>query len=323
MNQFDGQFGRRRPIEGQFFSDRDRFVDKRPPVASAPEADAAFSQIIGHEAFGRRLTPIPMDQGEHAASRPACRDALQALDGRLAKVRGKVRDDEEMVFFRHAVGLRVVFGDGGVFVAQIHLDDFFDVLVEFRQTFLDLIVLGPDAPIDEGFLVIGQMHEPGKILAQADGINDGEGQFARRDRGKQSQHEGVEGSDHRGIAGIGSLEKQGALGGTGQCQRNGYPRRAGQCQTGILGNARSGQIQAQIGELRARRKLPGGRPAFDLTRIPCWRILRQQVVHGADRLVERNHRVCPIGLKFRPARFLFRRESGHGGVVGGGDLLFP
>ena len=85
---------------------------------------------------------------------------------------GKSGDDEEAVFFRDGAGLFVVFGDVRELVAQIHLDDFFDVVVEFGEALLDLRALGPDAVVDQGFLVIGEMHQPGEILAQPDRIDE-------------------------------------------------------------------------------------------------------------------------------------------------------
>ena len=63
-----------------------------------------------------------------------------------------------MIFFRHAPGLRVVFSYGGVFVAEIHLDDFLHVLVEFREPFLELSRLRPDAAVDAALLVIREVH---------------------------------------------------------------------------------------------------------------------------------------------------------------------
>ena len=77
-------------------------------------------------------------------------------------------------------GLGVVFGDGFVFVAEIHLDDLFHVFVQLRQLFLELVGLCPDAAVDVALLVIGQVHEAGEILAEADRIKNGEIQLARR-----------------------------------------------------------------------------------------------------------------------------------------------
>ena len=46
--------------------------------------------------------------------------------------------------------------------------------------------LRPDAAVDELLLVIGQVHDAGEVLAQPDGVNDGEvraGRAARRKAG--------------------------------------------------------------------------------------------------------------------------------------------
>ena len=97
-----------------------------------------------------------------------------------------------MIFFREPPGLRVVFGERGVFVAQIHLRDLLDMLVEVGEALLELWLLCPDAAVDEAFFEIGQVHDTGEVLAEADWIEDGERQAARRRAGEQAQHEVVQ-----------------------------------------------------------------------------------------------------------------------------------
>ena len=59
------------------------------------------------------------------------------LSSRLAAVSenpaGKIGDDQEVILFRDDARFLVVFGDGGIFIAQIHLDDLLHVLVEVGQ----------------------------------------------------------------------------------------------------------------------------------------------------------------------------------------------
>ena len=120
-----------------------------------------------------------MDQRVDAAPGAAGGDAQQAPGGGLAEVHREIGDDQEVVLLRDVARLLVVFGDGGVLVAQIHLDDLLHVLVQVRQPLLDLPGLRPDAAVDELLLVIRQVHDAGEVLAEADGIHDGEVQPAR------------------------------------------------------------------------------------------------------------------------------------------------
>ena len=122
---------------------------------------------------------VGVHEGEHAAARTAGDDAFEPLHGGLAEVGREVGDDEEVVFFGDDSGLVVVFRDVVEFVAQIHLDDFFDVPAEDAEAFLDLLPLGPDAVVDQAVLVVGEVHQPAEILAEPDGVDDGEGSLAR------------------------------------------------------------------------------------------------------------------------------------------------
>ena len=69
-------------------------------------------------------------------------------------------------------GLQIVFHDALVFVAEVHLDDFFHVLVQFREPGLDVIALGPDLAVDQALLVVGEVHDACEILSKPDGIED-------------------------------------------------------------------------------------------------------------------------------------------------------
>ena len=98
------------------------------------------------------------------------------------KFDGEIGNHQEAIRLGQLAGLGVVIVDGGEFVAQVFLDDRFHVLGQVGQPLLDLIGFGPDAAADEGFVVVGQVHEPGEVLAEADGVDEGETNAARRER---------------------------------------------------------------------------------------------------------------------------------------------
>ena len=87
---------------------------------------------------------------------------------------GKVGDDQEAVRLGQFAGLLVVGFNRFKFVAQILLDDVFNVLGDFFQLLLDLSRLGPDAASHQGLLVVPGMHEAGKVFPQADRIEEHE-----------------------------------------------------------------------------------------------------------------------------------------------------
>ena len=147
------------------------------------QAQAGPAQFVIQRRIRRGLAQVALDEQVNAAARAAGGDGQQALGGGVAEVGGKSGDHEEAVFLRDGAGLLVVFGDVGELVAQIHLDDLFDVLVEFREPFLDLGALGPDPVMDQGFLVIRQVHQAGEFLAEADRIDEQKRRPAGRMRG--------------------------------------------------------------------------------------------------------------------------------------------
>ena len=55
--------------------------------------------------------------------------------------------------------------------------------------------VGPDAAGDQLLVVIGQVHEGGEVLAQADRIEDREADLARRHGREHAQHDGLDGLD--------------------------------------------------------------------------------------------------------------------------------
>ena len=216
VDKFRGEFVRGRSVEsdpGGGFGGRvfdDQFA------ARTCEQHAALPQFIGHEAVRHFLPVVPMDEGEDAAARAAGGDALQPARGVLAEAGWEIGDDQEVVFFRDAARLLVVFGDARVLVAQIHLDHLFDVLAEFGETFVDLVALRPDASVDERFLVVGEVHESREILAEADGVDDGESYLARRAGGKEAEDDVVERTDDGRGAGLRGFEEQRTFLGNGK-----------------------------------------------------------------------------------------------------------
>ena len=92
---------------------------------------------------------VPMDQSVNTASCATGRYPEQLAGCRFGKVNREIRDDEEMIFLGDVAGLLVVFGDIRVFIAEIHLDDFFHVLIELGEPFFELLRLRPDSPVDQ------------------------------------------------------------------------------------------------------------------------------------------------------------------------------
>ena len=108
------------------------------------------------------------------------RDAHQPAHGLHGEIRREVGDHQEAKRLGHFAGAGVVLLDGLELVAEILLDHVFHVSGQVGEALLDVPLLGPDAAADHGLVVIGQMHEGSKILAQADRIEDREPHLARR-----------------------------------------------------------------------------------------------------------------------------------------------
>ena len=128
----------------------------------------------------RRLAEVPVQQQIDTAARSAGSDVEQTPGRHVAEVYGKIGHDQKLIFFGDHAGLLIIFGDGRILVAKVHLDDLLHMLVEFAEPLLDLRALGPDFAVNDLLLIIGQVHHAGEILAQADWINDSEIYSARR-----------------------------------------------------------------------------------------------------------------------------------------------
>jgi len=137
-----------------------------------------------------------MNECEDTAARTAHDDAFQPRHARLTEPSGQPGNDEEVILLRHAARLLVVLGDRCIFIAQIHLDDFLDVLVELGEALLDVIPLRPDAAVDERWLVIGQMHQSGKVLPQTDGIDDRQRRLPRWCQAQKAEEHAIHHLSH-------------------------------------------------------------------------------------------------------------------------------
>ena len=208
------------------------------------------------------MTLVPVQQHEDAAARAAGGDALEPRSRHFAEARREIGYDQEMVFLGNAPGLLVVFGDRRILIAQIHLDHFFDVLAEFGEALFDLLALGPDAPVDEALLVIGELHQSREVLAEPNGIEDREADLSRRRRGEKTEYDLVDGAYDRSASGLACLKKKRTLTGKRECQGSAELRAARQSEARVFGNATRtrSKIRGEPGELRGRRKMGGRRP---------------------------------------------------------------
>jgi hypothetical protein len=68
------------------------------------------------------------------------------------------------------------------------------------EALVDVRRLGPDTAIDERFLMIGQVHEGGKVFAAPDRVNDGAARLAGGQRGPAAHEERLQGEDGAGLA---------------------------------------------------------------------------------------------------------------------------
>ncbi len=324
VNEFDREFGAGRFVEDDGVVRTREFLVENEVLLFASNADAVFPQLIGNETVGRRLALIPMDEREDAAARAAAGDALQPLHRDLAEVRREVRDDEEVVFFRDAAGLLVVFGDRRVFVAQIHLDDLLDVLAQLGEPLLDLVALRPDAAVDEAFLVVGEVHQAGEVLAEPDRVDDGERELARRRGRKQAEDDVVQRTEHRGAAGVFGFKKERTVVGERQRKRKRNLRRAGERKARTfresLGIFREIHVDAR--EFYGGRKVGGRIPRLDIALIPRGKTHRGRGVHRFDVAVDRSDVALPVRFERIPSGLFLGGDGSHLGVMRFGEFAF-
>ena len=254
-------------------------------LALAADTDAVLAQNLRHQLSRTTgLLVIPVHQGVNPATGSAHRDALQALGRRLAEARGKIRNDKEVILLRDIARLLVVVSNGLVFIAEIHLDHFLDVLVELTQLLLDLPPLRPDPPVDHTILVIRQMHDPREVFPQPNRIDDGEIQFARRGGGQQAQDDVVERPKHRFASRPVSLEKQRSVVGQLQGHGNFDRSRIRKAQVDLLCQRIPGHGDPP--EARHIVQLSGGLPMLNIILLPRRGEGRQRLRHRSGLLVD-------------------------------------
>ena len=142
--------------------------------------------------------------------------------------------------------------------------------------------LGPDAAGDELLVVVGQVHEGGEVLAQADRVDDREADLARRHRGEQPQHHRLQRVNRGGASfGLGLDEQRALVGKRGQRGE----RKDGRCrpQRFVAGDAAANlfEVQFELTEANAGRDLAGRCPIRADIRFP--RSEKPQVFGGQVR----------------------------------------
>ena len=184
-------------------------------------------EVAGHLGLG-----VHADQRADPAGRAALGDADQPLGRLRGEVGREVGDDQHPVRLGHLAGRPVVLLDGRVLVPQVLLDDAGDVVGQVGEAGFDLPRLGPDLAGDELLVEVGQVHEGGEVLAQADGVEHGEPDLPGRQPGDEPEHHRLEGFDRPGPAVVPGLqhhraavrERQERRDRPGQLGRRGQPR---------------------------------------------------------------------------------------------------
>ena len=266
------------------------------------QADTVFLEVIEDDVRRQRRPLVPLNERVNAAARPARGDVAEPARGGVAEVHRERGDDEEMIFLRDGAGLGVVFGDGGIFVAEIHLDDFLHVLVQLRELLLELRRLRPDAAVDRTLLVIREVHQRGKVLAESDRIENGKAQFSRRRGGEQPEDDIVDRGDGFTAAGLTGFKKDRAFERISQREGHRKISRSGQRQPFVFG-----QFYGEVFEFDLQPRKPGGvvkfrrrRPLLPPRKIPLGKNLFGNVVRRADRGIQRFDGLFPIRFERLP-----------------------
>ena len=320
-----GKLRRRRRLEHDLHA-RHGLVADLEPLRRGRQADTGFFQVIQQQISRQRRALIPLDEHINAAAGAAGGDVPQPAGRRVAEIDGERGDDQKMILFRQGARLRVILRNGRVIIAQIHLDDFFHVLVQIRELFLELRRLSPDAAVDGAFLVIRQVHQGREIFPETDRIKNGEAQFPRRRRGQQPENQIIDRGNRLGRAGQTRLKEQRTLlrirQQEGERQRRRQGRPAGKRQARVFGQNLGKRFQSDLqpphpGRIRERR---GGLPRVPPGRLPRREQPLRRRDAGAHGLVPRFHENQPIPLQRLPARFMPQLEFRHGGLVRFGQL---
>ena len=254
-----------------------------------------FSRSLSWKPEGSWSLVSSEDQRVDAAPRTAADDADQPPDRVVVEVGREVGDDEDAERLGDLAGHRVVFLDRLELVAQVLLDDVLHVLGQVGQPLLDVGRLGPDAAGDQELVVVGQVHEGGEVLAQADGVDDGEADLAGRDRGQEAEHQGLEQGDGLVLAAVGRADEHRALhgerqeGGQVEVGRHRLEPRVARHAVGELA-----QVDREAAEPQAGRDLGRRLPAVELRPVPVEESPRGLLVDPAQGLVDPRHAAGPV-----------------------------
>ena len=186
------------------------------PAFFPDHLDAGGLELLELKARRQAELGVVHHQSVDAAPRSAVDDADQAAEGGLVEIGREVGDDQDPERLGDLAGHRVVLFDGLKLITQVLLDHVLHVLGEIGQPLLDVLRLGPDPVGDQELVVIAQMHERGEIFAQADRIDDGVANLARRHRGEVAEHQRLEQQDRLVFARVGRLDEHRALNGKRQ-----------------------------------------------------------------------------------------------------------
>src|SRR5262249_4812968 len=114
---------------------------------------------------GKLVTLVPLDKSVNAAACTARGDVEEPPSGSFAEIDGETGDNQDVVLFGDGAGMAVGLRDGGVLVAQVHLDHLLHVLVQLGQSLFNLCRLRPNPALELPLLVVGKVHEPGEALS--------------------------------------------------------------------------------------------------------------------------------------------------------------
>ncbi len=155
-------------------------------------------------------------------------------------------------------------------------------------------------------LVIGQVHDAGEVLAEADRINDGEAQPARRRRREQPQNDVVHcGHSVFTATAVRGLEQNGTFSRILEQQRKKKISRVWERQPLVLGKGFDHFVYDHVkpAELHGVCKPFRRNPVLPVTRFPFWKQPGCGIVRRANAFVNRPNAPLPLSLKLAPFAF--------------------
>ena len=165
-------------------------------LAVPDERDArAAPDLSSRNRGGSGCLHVDADQRVDAAAGAAGGDAGQPPGGRLGEVRpGNSRPPERETARPLRRRGRCTPRSISNSLRRYFWITFSMCSVRSASRCFDVLRLGPDAVGDELLVVVGQVHEAGEVLAQADRVDDREPHLARRNGREQPQHHRLHGS---------------------------------------------------------------------------------------------------------------------------------